>query len=48
VIKWAQEGLEGEEEERVLAAGVPVRFRNRLRDGGGEWGLVEWSGRGRE
>jgi hypothetical protein len=23
-------------------------FRNRLSDGGGEWGLMEWSGRGRE
>ncbi|KAI5809191.1 hypothetical protein BZA77DRAFT_362038 [Pyronema omphalodes] len=35
---------EGEEEERALNAGVLVGFTNRLRDGEGEWGWVEWSG----
>lgn len=44
VIKWAEEGLEGEEEERVLAAGVLVGvqeqaegWRERMGLGGVEW-----------
>jgi hypothetical protein len=44
VIKWAQEGLEGEEEDRVLAAGVLVGVQEQAKGWRGRMGLggVEW------
>ncbi|KAI5817429.1 telomere length regulation protein-domain-containing protein [Pyronema omphalodes] len=44
VIKWAEEGLEGEEEERVLAAGVLVGIQEQAEGWRGRMGLggVEW------